>query len=406
MGYTHGMKNLFRFIAVILLFGLAVLPTQAAFTSLYVFGDALSTTTNNPSPGPLYYGLRQSNGRVWVEVLAQRQGLAYDAKKNNSYFDHNSATLVTDINGFKAPPDVANDLFIVWVCNSDTFDNASGFTTGSSNSIYAQWQAANNQSQANHLQIITSLYAKGVRTLILPNVVDISKVPAFNGNYDSTKAKFLGEMHYGCIDYNAKFSNAISQAKVLCPNLKIYTPDFFTLLNNVLTNAAYYGLTNVLKNGVSIDALDDPQIFNTVATNGPGTNYVFWNYQNPTAKFHEVIADVAQQIISQVKISQLVAFNGSNRLDVVNYPAGLSGFVDGSTNLVQASWTSVTNITSINTTQSIFVSAPQLSWLAGGSGGSGSIYPGDPGTGSGTSFTIYYEAQFYRLRFPYAWTWP
>ena len=34
--------------------------------------------------------------------------------------------------------------------------------------------AANNQSQTNHLQIITNLYAKGVRTLILPNAVDIS----------------------------------------------------------------------------------------------------------------------------------------------------------------------------------------------------------------------------------------
>ena len=32
-----------------------------------------------------------------------------------------------------------------------------------------------NQSQTNHLQIITNLYAKGVRTLILPNAVDISE---------------------------------------------------------------------------------------------------------------------------------------------------------------------------------------------------------------------------------------
>ena len=43
-----------------------------------------------------------------------------------------------------------------------------------------QWQATNILSQANHLQIITNLYAKGVRTLILPNAVDISEIPAFN----------------------------------------------------------------------------------------------------------------------------------------------------------------------------------------------------------------------------------
>ena len=68
-------------------------------------------------------------------------------------------------------------------------------------------------------------------------------IPAFNGS----SASYLRVSHHaGCIDYNAKFSNTINQARALCPGLKIYTPDFYTLLNNVLTNAAYYGLTNAL----------------------------------------------------------------------------------------------------------------------------------------------------------------
>ena len=54
----------------------------------------------------------------------------------------------------------------------------------------------------------------------------------------------------GCVDYNIRFSNTISQAKALCPSLKIYAPDFFTLLNNVLANAAAYGLTNALYQGI------------------------------------------------------------------------------------------------------------------------------------------------------------
>jgi len=349
----------------ILLFGSAIFPAQAAFTSLYIFGDGLSTTTDPGAPGgPYFYGQRWSNGRVWVEVLAQRLGLTYDTNKNNSYYYHTSSDLVTEIKSFSAPSDVTNDLFIVWVCNADTFDAAQ--VPDNSN----QWVVANNLSQTNHLQIITNLYAKGVRTLILPNAVDISKIPAFNAS------SLTNVMRNGCVDYNTKFSNTIIQARALCPSLTIYTLDFFTLLNNVLTNAAFYGLTNVLSSrGFSIDAYNDPSIHN-LTLNGPGTNYIFWDPQDPTAKFHAVIADITQQLISPVRISQITSLNGSNQLDVINVPIGQNGFVDGSTNLVPVNWTTVTNFNSTNTTQTVFVPAsdsPQM---------------------------------FYRLRFPYTWTWP
>jgi len=40
---------------------------------------------------------------VWVEVLAQRQGLNYESSKNWSYYGHYSANLVTNVNSFAAP---------------------------------------------------------------------------------------------------------------------------------------------------------------------------------------------------------------------------------------------------------------------------------------------------------------
>jgi phospholipase/lecithinase/hemolysin len=402
------MKRLSSFVIGILLFGLVVHPAHAAFKSLYVFGDALSATADGT--GALYYAGRDSNGRVWVEVLAQRQGLTYNATNNNSYYDHNSAITITDVKNFTAPADVASDLFIVWVCNADTFDAAQAPDNST------QWQAAINQAQTNHLQIITNLYAKGVRTLILPNVVDISEIPAFNAGTTLT-----GVEHAGCVAYNVAFSNTIKQARALCPGLKIYTPDFFTLLNNVLTNAAAYGLTNALSSkGFSIDALTALYAnAQTVPLNGPGTNYIFWDNQDPTAKFHEVIADVVQQSISPVQISQITVLTGSNRLDMTNVPVGLNGFVDGSTNLAPSSWTTVTNwgttnlvtITSTNTTQSIFFLAPPLlpiDSFASGSGGSGGPPPpgGGSGTGAVSGTNLISATQFYRLRFPYAWTWP
>ena len=312
--------------------------------------------------------------------------------------------MVTELNSFNAPSDIANDLFIVWVCNADTFDATSAALWNPStdfNILLNSFIAANIQSQANHLQIITSLYAKGVRTLIMPNAVDISTIPAFNAG------TMVGVEHAGCLDYNARFAKTINQARALCPGLTIYTPDYFTLLNNVLSNPSYYGLTNALSaKGFSIDAYSS---IPNLTLNGLGTNYIFWDQQDPTAQFHEIIADVAQQIISPVQISKLAVFNGSNRLDVVNLPLGLSGFVDSSTNLGLGNWTTATNFNSTSLNQSIFVNAaplptspPGTNGVSGGSGG-----PGDPGSGTGTNnVPLNSAALFYRLHFPYAWSWP
>lgn len=371
------MKNLLRFTLGFFLLAAAVFSAQAAFSSLYVFGDGLSATNDSiyPSPGyPNYYGLRWSNGRVWVEVLAQRQGIPIYT--NNSYFDHNSSITAADVISFTAPPDVTNDLFVVWVCNADTFDAAYNVVNdGNQDPTYLlnEFIGDNTVSQTYQFQIISNLYAKGVRTLILPNAVDISKIPAYNtGNIP-------GVLQAGCVNYNVQFSNTISYFRNSAdyPGLTIYTPDFFTLLNNVLTNAAYYGLTNALSGGLSIDALSD---LNPGTLNGPGTNYIFWDPKDPTAKLHAVIADEAQKLLPQTaRISKITPFIGSNRLDVVNMPGGLNGFVEGGTNLALANWTTnLVGFTSTNTTPSVFVPA---------SGPQG----------------------FYRLRipyYPYTWSWP
>ncbi len=39
---------------------------------------------------------------------------------------------------------------------------------------------------------------------------------------------------------------------VSCPGLTIYEPDFFSLLDNILTNAAAYGVTNALYLGQTL----------------------------------------------------------------------------------------------------------------------------------------------------------
>ena len=368
-------KSLIGFAAVVLLFGLVVVRAQVAFTSLYIFGDGISTTTNNPSAGQYYYGLRRSNGRVWAEVLAQRQGLGANSttnvnwsnsSNNWSYYGQYSSNLAQNLNSFHAPSDAATALFVVWVNNAD-FVNDMGTIYPSLN--IAMWMNAVNQSLTNHWRVITNLYyAKGARTLVMPKAVDITEIPEYNGSPAADKS-FIRQR---IIDFNTGFTALLNQARTSLPGMTIYEPDFFSLLDNILTNAAAYGLTNVQSDGANTDVIEDDSLADK-SLNGPGTNYVFWDATDPTAKAHEVMADVVQQIIAPVRISQITLLNGTNRLDLANAPIGLNGVVQAGPNFVN--WMSVTNFKSTNVTQALFV----------------------PVSG---------PLQFYRLNFSFAWTWP
>ena len=302
-----------------------------------------------------------------MEVLAQRQGLGANSisnvnwsysSNNWSYYGHYSSDLLTNLNNFTAPADASNALFIIWCADADFVWNILNYGAD-----MTQWTNAMNQSLSNHFTAVTNLYhAKGARTVLMPNAVDLTKVPRFSS---ATDKDFIRQR---TIDFNATFATTLKRRiETNCPNIAIYIPDIFALLDDIVANFTNYGLikpeTYVFKD------LPPAQW----ALNGPGTNYVFWDNLDPTAKAHAVFADVIQQFISPVRISKITPFTGSNRLDVINVPIGLNGFVDASTNFVN--WTSQASFSSTNATQTIFIPA------------SGPL-------------------EFYRLRFPFAWSWP
>ena len=376
----------------VLLSSLVVHQAQAAFTSLYVFGDTTSTTlTNHGSIAYLYFGGRFSNGRIWVELLAQQLNLTNNywysnnptnhlsytnlsasstnwsySSNNLSYFDHNSSKLVNEVSSLIAPPDASNALFIIWVSDADLYDAIWVHKDGVN---MTKWTNDINLCVSNQFKAITNLYfAKGVRTLLMPNAVDMSEIPFFSG---SSQASFIRQR---CIDCNTAFDTMLSNAMVTCPGLTIYEPDFFSLLDNILANPAAYGVTNALENGHTIDALEDPSLTD-YSLNGPGANYIFWDWLDPTAKVHAIMAGLAKQLIAPVRFNQITAQNGTNQLNLTNVPVGLNGVVLGNTNLALTNWTFVANFNSTNNVLPVFV----------------------PASG---------PMQFYRLKFPYSWTWP
>jgi phospholipase/lecithinase/hemolysin len=403
------MKTLFRTAFAAVLLGLAAFPAKATFTSMYVFGDALSTTTNNTvgssSYPKQYYGKRYSNGRVWVEVLAQRQGIPI--ANNWSYFDDNSSNLVTNVKNFnnQIPPTA---LVVVWCNDSDLYDQAIDGSTSA-------WATnAISQGTNNEFVAIGNLCNKGARTLVMPSPVDLSEVPGFDLTYNTS---YLNSLHQLSTAYNIAFSNMLNQARAANPSVTIIEPDFFDLLNNVLTNASAYSLTNALSGGNNIDAREN--LGNAANTNGLGANYIYWDYLDPSARFHEVIADNVQQILAPVAINSLSVIGNPNYttlnvLSVSNMPVGLNGFVDGLTSTNgggSTPWAPVIGFNSTSSIQSVSFNAPPLAMTILPSG-NGSLAPGSEGssgTGAGntqTNFVPTGAMESYQLRFPYNWTWP
>jgi phospholipase/lecithinase/hemolysin len=391
---NHMQKTVF-FLTGFLLLASAAVPARGAFALLQVFGDGISSTTNNPAVGPYFYGQRFSNGRVWVEVLAQRQGLAFYHSNNWSYFGNTSTSLVAAVSGYTAPAgaEMSDILFVIWVNCADLFYPALNHGTNLN-----AWTNAMNLSLANHYRAITNLYAKGARTLVMPNAVDLSTIPQFN------TSAYTNFVHQRCVEYNAAFVGVLNQARAECAGLEIYLPDFFTLLTDLIAHPADYSVTNALYNGHSIDVIYSPLLADK-NTNGPGTNYIFWDRHDPSAKVHLWMANLTQQLLSPARIAGIVMLGGSNRLDLVNVPVGWNGLVLGCTNvastnwLVPGNWTTNGSFSSVSATQSVFVVDVDTSLVPACLTDDGPWPPGP----------IYhpnYTWQLYRLYFPYAWVWP
>jgi phospholipase/lecithinase/hemolysin len=360
------VKSLHRFtVCLCLLVVFGVTQSRGAFNSLYIFGDGVSTTTNQNSSTPeRYYEKRFCNGRVWVEVIAQWQGLSYDSNKNWSYFGHYSSNLKTNVQTFEAPADASNALFVVWVNNADFVNNLGTIFPPYGPDKIAPWTNALNQSLTNHANAIQTLYNKGARTLLMPNAVDMTKVPQYAGLSAANKTF----VRLRTLEFNTNFTAVLSNATATLPGLQIIQPDIFTLLDQIHANP-----TNFTLIVPALAPTDYAWGYGYTVTSGPGTNFVFWDAFHPTAKFQMYIAEKAQQLLSPARISDITSVNTSNQLNMANLPVGRDGVVEVSTNFLN--WSTAANITSTNLNQSIMVNAPG-------------------------------EHGYYRLRFPFLWSWP
>ena len=341
---------------------------QPAFTSLQVFGDSASSTTDSPGL-PEYHGNRYSNGRMWVEVLAGWQGMHFDITNHNqSFWEHYSFVLTNTVETYTPPPDATSALFVVWVNNADMYWNITETPLIYDDSQLSKWTNANNQWISHHLTAISNLHAKGARTLLMPNAVDLTQTPDFAPGLDEAERAWIRERTR---EFNDSFQGMLDQAMAMFPDLTIYSPDIFTLFDAVLSSPETYGMINP-----GMGALDDPGL-GDYSLDGPGADYVYWDYIHPTAKFQWLIAEEARKLIWPTRIRSITGGSGTTVLGTMNVPMGRpvegDGRVEGSANLMD--WIDVQFFPRTNTSLNLPV----------------------PVDG---------PRRFYRLSIPSQWVWP
>ena len=248
-----------------------------AYDALYAFGDSLTDTGNNPPSGANYYNGRYSNGPLWVEYMSTNLGLAYVQANNNANSGSQTGDALLAVQNLPRPVDAATAVFAVWSGGNDFLDNVS-LTSQQNDPL---WAGVISNAIYNLTNAVAVLYADGARTIIVPNLPDLSKIPVASGFTSSYRAYMSGKLGL----YNTNLLQALNHIRSGLPNLHLTCPDIFTNFNNILANPAAYGFTKT-----TVGALEDTSLSDK-SFNGPGSNYVFWDSVHPTTKAHALIAN-------------------------------------------------------------------------------------------------------------------
>jgi phospholipase/lecithinase/hemolysin len=278
----------------------AATNASAAYTSITVFGDSLSdggndflfTGMNFP---PVPYAQRFSNGPTAVEVLADRLGLALTPSlaggSNHAFGGAETGTGNFLAVSTAAPPPI-NALFsgpgTGVLSQAESFSPPPGF--GGPQGLVVLWGGPNDlftaltlgqdpastipTAMSNIAASVGSLYLKGARTILMPNMPNIGTTP-FGLNSGNPN----GLMQYS-LGFDFALSQTIGQLELAYQGLDLIPFDTFTALSNVEANPAAYGLTNVT------DACFDGA---SVCPNPD--QYLFWDTVHPTAHVHQILGE-------------------------------------------------------------------------------------------------------------------
>lgn len=276
-----------RFLAALLVLVCLVPTASASYSTVVVFGDSLSdngnlyTASGGTYPPPPYYNGRRSDGLLAVEYLATSLGASLvdfawigATTGVGNYGDKSSGGSVTSLGGLGLPgmsttyaaavaggafaPFLSNGLFVVWGGPNDYL--APSPLDGDPAAIIAR-------AVANEVAIITDLKLRGAKTILAPGMVDLGLTPDFVALGSTVAAQATA------------FTEAFNAALLAALPADVLFFDSYSLVHQVVSNPAAYGLTNVT----------DPCFDGATVCANP-SQYLFFDGFHPTTAAHAILA--------------------------------------------------------------------------------------------------------------------
>jgi phospholipase/lecithinase/hemolysin len=254
------------------------------FSRIYAFGDSLTDTGNfytlsgGYPPAPYYDG-RFSNGRLWIEYLADelqmeiRPGDNYAVggattgrdNSNNGLAGRTYPGLQDQIDAFVADHkthEACDALFTVWTGANDFFIALQTGTppeTLISNGVF------------NTVVAIQRLHQAGARNILVMNLPDLGLTPyALNAGLSELITQLSAA-------YNQVLDASLDA--LAAAGIRTIRVDSFATLRSMATEPADYGFTNVTEPFLT--------------TGGDPDQFLFLDEVHPTTRGHEVVADEA-----------------------------------------------------------------------------------------------------------------
>ena len=252
-------------------------------TELYVFGDSLSdtgmvfrATGGMYPPNPTYYQGRYSNGRVWIEYLAeslhlsskQTNNFAYGGATTGSVGNSYVPSLLNQVQSFtqthqKTNPDA---LYVLWAGANDYLQGVSSATVPVKNLTIA----------------INSLTDVGAKKILVGNLPDLGQLPVTRTSTNSVNLSALTQAHNQGLRRSLKI---LSQQH---SDLEIVVLDANTLYRDAIANPAAFNFTNVTS----------PCLSGSSICSNPD-QFLFWDGIHPTAAAHRIIGETAFSTIQE-----------------------------------------------------------------------------------------------------------
>nr|BFD31509.1 SGNH/GDSL hydrolase family protein [Pigmentibacter ruber] len=293
------MRNLKKIFITIYLFIFFKFPVLAdnnnqkvTINNIVTFGDSLSDNgnylnaskeTSNPMPLKPYFAGRASNGKIWLEYLAEENNFkmlnyaflgALTTGKNPRYPE--AVDLINQINKFENEnkgKDFSNTMFFLWAGANNIFKMNIKEPIETFNTLY---NLTNDISQS-----LTKLKNLGAKNIFIANIPDLGNI-ALTTEIDSfKKMKWILSNITKLENYllDKKIANFRDENK----DINLIYFDAFEFLNKVRQNPGRYFVSNI-KNACYVGVPSKPAIPNESCSKAQ--EFLFWDLVHPTTKIH------------------------------------------------------------------------------------------------------------------------